>query len=57
MQEVRKLSPGRQYVFQVEITKGRGRRLHYEQVFAETKPESQCNSDENRFKRKDRWNY
>lgn len=57
MQEVRKLAPGRRYVFQVEISKGRGsgRRLYYEQVWAETKPEAQCESQSGRSKRKDFW--
>lgn len=42
MQNVRKLEPGRRYVFQVVLTKAKGRSLTYEQVWTATRSRDQC---------------
>ena len=42
IQTIKRLSPGQKYVFQVMITKNRGRTLPYEQVWVSTKPKYQC---------------
>ncbi len=44
MQEVRRLTPGKQYIFQVVISKGKGRSLNYEQIWAEAKDSGSCSS-------------
>ena len=42
MQEIRHLQPGKRYIFQVVVTKGRGRSLNYEQLWTETKENNAC---------------
>lgn len=42
VQKVKRLSPGNKYVFQVMITKYRGRTVSYEPVWVSTKPKFHC---------------
>ena len=42
IQTIRRLSPGQRYVFQVMLTKNRGRTLTYEQVWVSTKSRYHC---------------
>ncbi|XP_075592025.1 protein NDNF isoform X2 [Dermatophagoides farinae] len=41
MQQIKKLQPGRQYIFMITI-KGRKNQLNYEQIYADTKDDGEC---------------